>query len=820
MALVVTHKCLISLLISESFLTVKGAALLLPGGNTSPPTGQRMGKHSGDLQTMSTLLRPEDTIRLAVRLESVSPQVTRYMVLVSTNGRPDTEESAVLGVDFISDSCCSVGLVLPLWSNTLVHLDGDGGFNVSTVNSVHVFKPVSVQAMWSALQAVHHACELARCHNNYPGLSLTWLGYYQSRISSSQVCINEWNAMQDVESHRADPPVLATAPPTERERTERLIKVRLKEIMMQKDLENVTCKEIRTELEIQMGCNLSEFKEFIDKEMLVILGQLESPAQIFEHVYLGSEWNASNLEELQTSGVHFILNVTREIDNFFPGMFEYQNIRVYDEEATNLLEYWNQTYEFISKAKRTGTRCLVHCKMGVSRSASTVVAYAMKERGWDLSTALQHVQGRRAIAKPNPAFMRQLEEYQGILLASKQRHNKLWRSHSDGDLSDRSASNSSPHILGVAVPPALAADPPGQEDGPATAVPAALPHPPSSLLILRQRTQQAPPSHGPLSPGRDEEGGGMSRSDRPHHHDDGVSVRHIVTELEATRHAPSLPPSHGPRLIRPAHPTDPSEVSLTLPLPSPSTLSRDWPTGSVRRATEQLELKLKRELESCQRSPLPSPGERSRVRATPLPAQGNGTELDSDSEPSPHGQNPRCSDQVALESNMDERAELGAQAGHGGGRGPERDPQKRLARGYRELETAGRFRTTALQARIRRAGFTPPSLTKRSASLAKLDSLDLSTSDLRPGTAPSSVPVSQPDDSWKKPKVLGADTKTDPPEGGGALGEGSANLRPPDETGGRGSITTGRQQARGHPSRHSRKAEKKQRGVALLYGTM
>lgn len=33
--------------------------------------------------------------------------------------------------------------------------------------------------------------------------------------------------------------------PTERERTERLIKMRLREIMMQKDLENVTSKEVR-----------------------------------------------------------------------------------------------------------------------------------------------------------------------------------------------------------------------------------------------------------------------------------------------------------------------------------------------------------------------------------------------------------------------------------------------------------------------------------------------------------------------------------------------------------------------------------------------
>ena len=49
--------------------------------------------------------------------------------------------------------------------------------------------------------------------------------------------------------------------------------------------------------------------------------------------------------------VQYILNVTREIDNFFPGLFEYHNIRVYDEEATDLLAYWNETYKFISRAK-------------------------------------------------------------------------------------------------------------------------------------------------------------------------------------------------------------------------------------------------------------------------------------------------------------------------------------------------------------------------------------------------------------------------------------------------------------------------------------
>ncbi|XP_027719945.1 protein phosphatase Slingshot homolog 1 isoform X1 [Vombatus ursinus] len=433
----------LNLSLSESFFMVKGAALFLQQGNSAqgPRSLQQPHKHAGDLpqhlQVMINLLRCEDRIKLAVRLESAWTDRVRYMVVVYSSGRQDTEENVLLGVDFSSkeSTSCTIGMVLRLWSDTKIHLDGDGGFSVSTAGRMHVFKPVSVQAMWSALQILHKACEVARRYNYFPGgMALVWATYYESCIGSDQSCINEWNAMQDLESTRPDSPALFVDKPTEGERTERLIKAKLRSIMMSQDLENVTSKEIRNELEKQMNCNLKEFKEFIDNEMLLILGQMDKPSLIFDHLYLGSEWNASNLEELQGSGVDYILNVTREIDNFFPGLFAYHNIRVYDEETTDLLAHWNEAYHFINKAKKNHSKCLVHCKMGVSRSASTVIAYAMKEFGWPLEKAFNYVKQKRSIARPNAGFMRQLSEYEGILDASKQRHNKLWGQQTESSL--------------------------------------------------------------------------------------------------------------------------------------------------------------------------------------------------------------------------------------------------------------------------------------------------------------------------------------------------------------------------------------------------
>lgn len=146
--------------------------------------------------------------------------------------------------------------------------------------------------------------------------------------------------------------------------------------------------------------------------------------------------------------VSHILNMAREIDNFYPERFTYHNVRLWDEESEQLLPHWKETHRFVEAARwgpapapcllhspapaahltlcpsapcpvhrAQGTRVLVHCKMGVSRSAATVMAYAMKQYGWGLEQALRHVQELRPAARPNPGFLRQLHTYQGILTA-------------------------------------------------------------------------------------------------------------------------------------------------------------------------------------------------------------------------------------------------------------------------------------------------------------------------------------------------------------------------------------------------------------------
>ncbi|RZB54403.1 protein phosphatase Slingshot, partial [Asbolus verrucosus] len=286
----------------------------------------------------------------------------------------------------------------------------------------------------SALQTLHKVSSKAREQNYFQGgLTHGWVNYYEERIESDRSCLNEWHAMDNLESKRPPSPDSIRTKPTEREETEKVIRTTLKEIMMSVDLDEVTSKYIRTRLEEDLDMDLGEYKSFIDQEMLTILGQMDAPTEIFDHVYLGSEWNASNYEELQRNGVGHILNVTREIDNFFPGTFNYYNVRVCDDEKTDLLKYWDDTFKYITNAKLNGSKVLVHCKMGVSRSASVVIAYAMKAYNWDFHTAMHHVKEKRTCIKPNTSFLSQLETYQGILDAMKNKE-KLQRSKSETNL--------------------------------------------------------------------------------------------------------------------------------------------------------------------------------------------------------------------------------------------------------------------------------------------------------------------------------------------------------------------------------------------------
>ena len=66
-------------------------------------------------------------------------------------------------------------------------------------------------------------------------------------------------------------------------------------------------------------------------------------------------------------------------------------------------------YRFIRQAKAARGKVLVHCKMGISRSASVVISYMMKEYEMDLAATIIRVKEKRSVVNPNKSFIKQLE---------------------------------------------------------------------------------------------------------------------------------------------------------------------------------------------------------------------------------------------------------------------------------------------------------------------------------------------------------------------------------------------------------------------------
>ncbi len=108
-----------------------------------------------------------------------------------------------------------------------------------------------------------------------------------------------------------------------------------------------------------------------------------------------------------------ILNVTEDVSNSFEGSshLTYMRCPIKDqpEAATDMAARFDECVDFINSARETNGRVLVHCRAGVSRSATVVVGYLMAQAcsglpACDLKTALRHVNSKQFV-QPNSGFI-------------------------------------------------------------------------------------------------------------------------------------------------------------------------------------------------------------------------------------------------------------------------------------------------------------------------------------------------------------------------------------------------------------------------------
>uniref|UniRef100_A0A915BIG6 Protein-tyrosine-phosphatase n=1 Tax=Parascaris univalens TaxID=6257 RepID=A0A915BIG6_PARUN len=105
-----------------------------------------------------------------------------------------------------------------------------------------------------------------------------------------------------------------------------------------------------------------------------------------------------------------IINCVAGLRHIAPSHLTVLHIPIEDDEQTDLSPYWQLVFQTIDEQKRLGGKVLIFCGMGISRSASFVVAYLMCIEKMSLHDAYKHVQQVRNIICPNVGFFKQMIE--------------------------------------------------------------------------------------------------------------------------------------------------------------------------------------------------------------------------------------------------------------------------------------------------------------------------------------------------------------------------------------------------------------------------
>lgn len=88
--------------------------------------------------------------------------------------------------------------------------------------------------------------------------------------------------------------------------------------------------------------------------------------------------------------------------------FRFQGFSAADREGYSIQQHFSESSEFLKQCRRENRKVLVHCMMGINRSAAAMVAFMCEDMGLDLITAVDMVSQRRGYILTNRSFVEQL----------------------------------------------------------------------------------------------------------------------------------------------------------------------------------------------------------------------------------------------------------------------------------------------------------------------------------------------------------------------------------------------------------------------------
>ncbi|KAM3913614.1 dual specificity protein phosphatase 13A [Leptodactylus fuscus] len=172
------------------------------------------------------------------------------------------------------------------------------------------------------------------------------------------------------------------------------------------------CSSLSGAEESQEVCpTVAELQRLLDRRRTSSTHRVD---EVWPNLFLGDLNTANNRYELWKLGITHVLNAahgrrySEGNPDFYGASITYHGVPANDVPEFDMSKYFYSASTFIHRALTTpGARLLVHCVVGISRSATLVLAYLMIHHQLSLVQAIHTVQENRWIS-PNAGFLRQL----------------------------------------------------------------------------------------------------------------------------------------------------------------------------------------------------------------------------------------------------------------------------------------------------------------------------------------------------------------------------------------------------------------------------
>ncbi|KAF3907962.1 hypothetical protein ABW21_db0207717 [Orbilia brochopaga] len=130
------------------------------------------------------------------------------------------------------------------------------------------------------------------------------------------------------------------------------------------------------------------------------------------NVYISGMYALRRPQQLEEANITHVVSILRgKMDENLFTPYKHLHVEVDDDDDENLIEHFATTNEFIDTAVNSGGSVLVHCAMGISRSATISAAYLIFKKQVPSEAALDIIRETRPIICPNIGFREQLELY-------------------------------------------------------------------------------------------------------------------------------------------------------------------------------------------------------------------------------------------------------------------------------------------------------------------------------------------------------------------------------------------------------------------------